>query len=339
MRKPKRVALVLGAGGITGGAWLAGALSALAAVTGWEPRSADLIVGTSAGSVMAALLACGLSARQLMPLHDRPADAWPLRDMAARQSYSGSARQNLAPGSLGALISVLNSTGSWTRGARLLCAIAPRGRVPTEPIRRVVARMAPAGWAPHPACWIVTTDYRSGRRVVFGRDKMAGLAEAVAASCAIPGIFDPVPIEGRDYVDGGLASPTNADLAAEGYPDVVLCLNPLAIRPEGRSFNPAAHVEALVRRSASRQLDCEIVALKSRGIGVIRIEPGADDLAGIGLDPMDPTKAIEIAARAAHHARTQVDAFARILGPRRESARPPDCGPEPLASGWVTGAL
>ncbi|MEP7104871.1 MAG: patatin-like phospholipase family protein [Chloroflexota bacterium] len=308
MVKRKRVGLVLGAGGITGGAWLAGTLSEIAAVTGWEPGTADLIVGTSAGSVMAALIASGLSARRLMPTNDDAASEWPLHDLTQRESYAaGRGRQLPSPGSVGLLLAAITYGGSaWNRGTRILGALAPRGRIPTDAIHEVVRRAMPNGWADHPACWIVATEYGSGRRVVFGRDRCADLATAVAASCAIPGFFNPVRIGDREYVDGGVMSPTNADLAGSAGVDIVICLNPLARRPIQRSFHPAAHLEALIRDSACRQFDKEVAGLKGMGIEVHLIEPGSDELAVVGFDPMDPTHCLEIATRAANHARRRL---------------------------------
>ena len=309
MGRRKRLGLVLGAGGITGGAWLAGTLSEIAAATGWEPGTADLLVGTSAGSVFAALLASGIPAHRLAPPDDDiPGQDWPLRDLLRRESYAGvGSMASLAPRSLGLLLAAVASPGSsWTRGSRLVNAFAARGRTPTDAIRRTVHRSVPNGWAKHPACWIVATAYGSGRRVVFGRDRSADLASAVAASCAIPGVFGPVTIGGREYVDGGVASPTNADLAGLAAVDIVICLNPLGRRPLGRNLRPAAPFEALVRESASRQVDKELAGLEKLGIEVFRFEPGRDELAVTGLDPMDPESCVEISSRAADHARRRV---------------------------------
>lgn len=317
-----RVGLVIGAGGITGGAWLAGTLAGITAETGWEPGTADLLVGTSSGSVMAALVASGLTARCLMPPEKDTAGAWPLHDLVRRESYpGGGALAFLAPRSLGLLLVAITSSGSsWTHGTRLLSALAPRGRVPTEAIRRVVHKRVPRGWVQHPACWIVSTEYGSGRRVVFGRDRCADLMSAVAASCAIPGVFLPVAIGGREYMDGGVASPTNADLAGLAAVDLVICLNPLGRRPPRRSLNPAASLEALVRDSACRQLDREIAGLEAMGIEVLRIEPGPDELAVTGFDPMDTTFCLEIAARASDHARRLLRDLAMADVLRREAA-------------------
>jgi NTE family protein len=308
MGRRKRIGLVLGAGGVAGGAWLAGTLSEIAAVTGWEPGTADLVVGTSAGSVFAALIASGISAVCLNPPAVNQGGDWPLRDLVRRESYLRSdSLPTPAPRSLGLLLAAVVSPGSsWSRGSRLLSALAPRGRVPTEAIRETVRRSVPHGWVKHPACWIVATNYGSGRRVVFGRERKTDVASAVAASCAIPGVFGPVEINGREYVDGGIASPTNADLAGLAKLDVVICLNPLGRRPLGPSVHPAAPFDALIRDSASRQVEHELAGLEARGIEVLRFEPGRDELAVTGFDPMDPRFCLEIATRAASHARRRV---------------------------------
>ena len=101
----------------------------------------------------------------------------------------------------------------------LLAGVLPDGPVSTEPIRQTVRRVCARGWAPHPGLWAVAMDYGSGRRVVFGRAgaPAAELADAVAASCAIPGFYRSVRIGGRRYVDGGVRSTSNLDaLAGEG---------------------------------------------------------------------------------------------------------------------------
>src|SRR4029434_8874067 len=90
----------------------------------------------------------------------------------------------------------------------------PQGFISTEPLRDQVRRVVPSGWAPHPGLWVIACDYATGRRVAFGRKDApkAELADAVAASCAIPGFYRPVEIGGRRYVDGGTYSTSNLDL-------------------------------------------------------------------------------------------------------------------------------
>src|SRR4051812_40200950 len=238
-----RVGLVLGAGGVLGGAWLAGALAALTEHTRWDPAAADVIVGTSAGSMIGALLACGVppwfmvahSAGQTLPgLLDAKGQP---TDGADRSAGGVLVRQkgvpDLRPLSLALGLRALRSPRTHRFGAAA-AAWAPRGVMSTEPLRETIGRVAPSGWAPHPALWIVATDCSTGRRVVFGREDAppAELSEAVAASCAVPGVYRPVRIGTTLYVDGGAWSPSNLDCVGRAKLDVVVCLNPLSSRPE-----------------------------------------------------------------------------------------------------------
>ena len=86
--------------------------------------------------------------------------------------------------------------------------------ISTEPLKDTIRRVVPSGWTPHPGTWIVACDYADGHRVAFGRHDapQAELADAVAASCAIPGFYHPVDIAGRRYVDGGLWSTSNLEI-------------------------------------------------------------------------------------------------------------------------------
>src|SRR5437016_3545735 len=88
--------------------------------------------------------------------------------------------------------------GAWLTG----------GVFSTEPLKDTVRRAVQASWVDHPNYWAVATDYESGHRVAFGQAEAptAEIADAVAASCAIPGVFRPVEIGGRRYVDGGICS-------------------------------------------------------------------------------------------------------------------------------------
>ena len=105
--------------------------------------------------------------------------------------------------------------------------------------------MVPSGWSPHPNLWIVACDYETGRRVPFGRAGApdADLADAVAASCAIPGIYHPLTIDGRRYVDGGIYSTSNLDLLRDEELDLVICLNPTSTLHPIRALNPRECVQ------------------------------------------------------------------------------------------------
>lgn len=292
-RRRPRVGIVLGAGGILGGAWMVGALAALNRITGWDPSQADCLVGTSAGAVFAALLAAGVSPARLLPPGPSvtPTDgSWILNELALQSSYRSEHWLPNAP--LGswrlALAGLLQTPSPWSV-LQTLGGIAPTGRVHPDPILRTVRRAVAQGWAAHPHCRIVATDYSSGKRVVFGETGApeASLAEAVAASCAVPGFFEPVSINGRRYVDGGLHSLCNLDLLEASDLDVVICFSAMTSH-EGQSG--AAPWQRAVRSLfglAVEQLDRQATALTRRGVDVVVVEPTAKDRAAMGVNLMD----------------------------------------------------
>lgn len=296
MAAPVKTALVLGAGGIAGGAWLLGALSAIEAETGWRPASADRVVGTSAGSLIGALLASGV-APDLMVAYARGEDIEsPLltererggtgaRDFGAKLQLHWSFPRPV----LGSPELALRSLREpWRYGPAGIIAWLPRGLISTEPIREVVERVVPSGWTRHPHFWIVAIDYESGEKVVFGRDGAppASLAEAVAASCAVPGFYHPVGIGGRRYVDGGVYSPSNLDVLLGTDVQLVLCLNPMTSRHRGGAFEPTGPIASLVRGSGRRQLEREAGALRLAGKRVLLLEPRAEDVNAMGYNYM-----------------------------------------------------
>jgi NTE family protein len=150
----------------------------------------------------------------------------------------------------------------------------------TEPLRETIRRVAPTGWAPHPALWIVATDCSTGRRVVFGRDDApeAELADAVAASCAVPSVYRPVRIDGKLYVDGGAWSPSNLDCVGRAELDLVVCLNPLSSRPEELARSGRGAIRGRMRRTTGRRLGWEAHRLEERGTNVVMLQPVAEDL-------------------------------------------------------------
>ena len=297
-KKSVRTGLVLGAGGVLGGAWMAGVLHALAERTGWYPRHADHIVGTSAGSVLAILGAAGVPPWLLIPenatniyhgmidasgnLELNP-DLW-LRIIRRRRL----GLPRLAPGSLALTWAGLRQGKS--NFLKTISGLAPTGFISTDPIKETVRWVAPQGaWVQHPSTWIVACDYQTGERVVFGRTgaPAAGVAQAVAASCAIPGYYCPEIIDGRTYVDGGLHSMSNLDLLAGARLDVAVVLSPLSTRQRFRGWDPLNRFSAAARRAVARQLDAEISLLEAEGTRVHLLEPVADDLVAIGSNVMD----------------------------------------------------
>lgn len=284
MAQEPRIGLVLGAGGVIGGAWHAGALAALERVTGWSPATASHLVGTSAGSVFAALTAAGVHSQEMLA----PIDGM-LEALGQESAYRHPTRlPGVLPGSLGL---TLTSLRSLDRGQLLkaVSGLMPRGLVSTAPIRRTVKRVVPSGWAGHPHCWIVCCDYVSGRRIVFGRSGAppAHLADAVAASCAIPGFFRPVAVAGRLCMDGGLHSLNNLDVLVGQGLDLVICLSPMSARFSVPGWGPGHLLGEAIRRAAAHQVDHEVAQLTRAGTKVLVIEPTAYDLEIMGHNFME----------------------------------------------------
>jgi NTE family protein len=294
-----RVGLVLGAGGVVGAAWLIGALQALEEETGWSPRSAERIVGTSAGSVIGALTAGGVGPEMMAGyasgetredpeevaeverLADEIVDPWEGADYRLTLPRIG-------PGSWRLGVSTLLRPRSHSPAA-LLSGWLPRGVVRTDPIRELVERFISTEWPGHRSFWAVACDYTTGRRVVFGSaGAPAGVlvGQAVAASCAIPAFYRPVTIGGRRYVDGGIHSVSNLDLLAGRELDLVVCLNPMSTRARVEARTPGERLAANVRASAGRRLAKEVRALAEQGTDVLLIEPGGADLAVMGVNLM-----------------------------------------------------
>ena len=291
-RRP-RVGVVLGAGGVLGGAWMVGALAALNRVTGWDPREADHLVGTSAGALFAALLAAGVPPARLLPSGPRARqqpNRWILTELTLESSYRSEHWLPHPP--LGswrlALAGLLQTPSPWSL-LQAMSGIAPAGRVSSDPILRTVRQAASCGWAAHPRCRIVATDYVSGKRVVFGQTGApeADLAEAVAASCAIPGFFEPVLIHGRRYVDGGLHSLCNLDLLEDSDVDVVICFSAMTSWPRLGGSTPLRRAIHSLLSKAGEQLRRQADELIHQGVDVVVIEPTAKDHAAMGVNLMD----------------------------------------------------
>ncbi|MBV9212202.1 MAG: patatin-like phospholipase family protein [Actinobacteria bacterium] len=292
-----RVGLVLGAGGVMGGAWLTGGLEALATETGWDPASAERIVGTSAGSMIGALLASGIPP-WFMVAHSagrtfdgvagadgRPADT-ASRSAGADFRYAGGLPP-LGPGSWRLIFNSLRAPNRH-RPTALLGGWLPRGFVSNEPLKDTIRRVVPSGWTDHPSFWAVACDYADGHRVAFGREDAprADLADAVAASCAIPGFYEPVRIAGRRFVDGGLWSTSNLDILRGRDLDLVICLNPTSSLHPPYAWNPLERMAGAVRRASGRRLGSERKRLVAEGTAVVLIQPTSEDHAAMGPNLM-----------------------------------------------------
>jgi NTE family protein len=253
-----RTALVLGGGGITGIAWEIGVLTGLAEA-GVDLITADLVVGTSAGSVVGAQVTCGAELPFLFERQMEP----PGQEKVARMTRAGLARYGWA---------MLRSRGreeDFRRRVGALALAAERsGLTPSEQERLDVigSRLVSTEW---PARRLVVTaiDADTGEFHAFDRDSGVPLLKAVAASCAVPGVYPPVTIDGRRYVDGGMRSAANTDLA-EGYQRVVV------LAPIARGIGPMPGVDRHVA-----------------GLGDVRVavvSPDAASRTAIGRNVLDP---------------------------------------------------
>ncbi len=290
-----RRGLVLGAGGVLGGAWMIGALAALEQEYGWDPREAEVLVGTSAGSVMAGLLASGVTVGQLLDHQRGVADPDGPQIAYDYDRDSGGALPPLPRLRMGSpRAAVSNALRPWrVTPMAALAAVLPEGRGSLEPIGEVIDAVHPGGgWTDHPKTWLVAMDYENGRRVPFGRagSPAASLRQAVMASCAIPSWYAPVRIGGRRYVDGGTCSPTSVDLVAGLGLDEVVVLSPMTSLDYDTPRSVAARVERGVRRVVTRRLIGEVKKVAATGTRVTLLGPGREDLAGFGGNLMDPTR-------------------------------------------------
>jgi NTE family protein len=340
-----KVGLVLGAGGIQGGAWLTGGLDALAEETGWDPASADYVVGTSAGAMMGSLCASGVPP-WFMVAHSRgevfegvvDAEGRP----AAEADRDGGARfrleralPSIGPGSWRLALRTLANPRRYTPAA-VFTGWLPRGFMSTESLKDTIRRVVPDGWSPHPNLWVVACDYETGRRIPFGRADAppADLADAVAASCAIPAFYHPVTIGGRRYVDGGIYSTSNLDLLRHEGLDLAICLNPTStLHPVRAAINPREWFNLAMRNASGRRLGSEAKKLRAAGTEVVLVQPTDQDLEAMGPNLMSPKNrnpVIEVARRtvAAQLREPQNrDLLATLPPGRAEKVRRPDGPP------------
>lgn len=298
-QRPVRRGLVLGGGGVLGAAWMIGALKALSDAYDWDPRDADVLVGTSAGSVLCALLGSGIGVETLVN-HQRgvPAPGDPQIDFEHEAPGGGvlPPRPQLRLGS-GALLARAARHPRRMPPLAVLSAIAPRGRARMDSVGALIDAANPGGgWAPHPATWIVAMDYETGQRVAFGRSGApeATLAEAVMASCSIPGWYEPTVIGGRRYVDGGTLSPTSLDLVARQGLDEVVVLAPMASFDFDEPTSMVARLERRFRRAMTKRILHEAGKVRRHGAAVTILGPGREDLQAIGVNLMDHRRRLDV---------------------------------------------
>jgi NTE family protein len=325
------IGLVLGAGGEVGHAFHSGVLAALTDVTGWDARVAEVVVGTSAGSIVGALLRAGVAPVDLAaratgrPLTEESRRVFALSDAAnahLRPLPARTPRRGLptmsAPGAL-----VRAALQPWNaRPGSVAAAALPAGRVPTELISAGLRPLFDR-W-PDAPLWVNTVELHTGRRVTFGRDPAydVDVATAVAASCAIPTYFAPVEVAGVRFVDGGAHSPTNADLLAGIGLDLVIVSSPMSITGNAPRFSPDQPARRLARYALGR----EAARIRRSGTPVLTFQPTPDDIRVFGLNAMDTTRRADVTRRARASATKRLlrsdaqDRLARLRTPTSSDA-------------------
>jgi len=278
-------ALVLGAGGTLGEAWLRGVLSGLEAGAGLDFRDCEYLLGTSAGSIVAATLAAGKrpeagdrAAREFAAAAAVPADTLPVRGARLGVLTRGAARAGKAVATPLAPLAMATTRPAGRLARAAVLSRAPRTERTLGDLGKHIEALDPHFDG---RLRIAAVDRANGRRVIFGAPDAprAEVAEAVLASCAVPWIFAPVEIGGREYVDGAVWSPTNLDAVPAGRGSRVLCLIPTA----GATLTP-------LRTASSAAIGYESMVLRSRGAEVSTIVPDEASLEVIGPDLMDPSR-------------------------------------------------
>jgi NTE family protein len=267
-------ALVLGGGGPVGIAWESGLLAGLAQA-GVDLGQADFTMGTSAGSFVGARLALGSDVKTLadpiiaerIPGEERrPAGGGgPPPDLSKLMQLMGEAQGGLRnPAEVRAEI-----------GAFALAAQTPTEEAFIESFGRSFSTLPVDAW-PDRGFACTAVDAETGAFQLWTKDSGVGVVRAVASSCSVPGVYPPVTLNGRRYIDGGMRSATNADMAT-GHEMVVV----VALRLGGGGGGGG------VGERIAAGLDQEIETLKDGGATVVTITPDDASVAAFGVNLMD----------------------------------------------------
>ncbi|MEM5383286.1 patatin-like phospholipase family protein [Paraburkholderia phymatum] len=256
-------AIVFGGGGLAGIAWEAGLVHALAKA-GFDVGLANLLVGTSAGSVISTQLASGISTDILFNEQANPNPDSVEKFRPYSQEEADKANQ--------ALMAKVN--GDLTAARKRIGAFARRSETPSLDERKAIiaSRLSEDEWLSR-SLRLVAVDVDTGEPRVFDSESGCSLIDAVAASCAVPGVWPTVPIEGKHYMDGGIMSMNNAWVASGSKR--VLVLAPLGYS----DGNPV-----------SGHLRDEVKALENQGASVRVITPNESSLKAFGGNVLDPAR-------------------------------------------------
>lgn len=273
---------MLGGGGVTGIAWELGVIAGLADA-GVELTRADLVVGTSAGSVVGAQLLSGEPVEDLYATQLGP----PTGEIAASLGLRELARWLLAS---------LSSRDEMTVRARIgRIAVHARTAATAEERRAVIASRLPShDWPTRARLLVTAVEASTGAFRVFDRDTGVDLVDAVAASCAVPLVWPPIPVEGHAYVDGGVRSPVNADLATGADRVVVIAPIARAARRSGR-----------IRRQLAT-LGTEVLT--------VTVTPDSAARAAFGRNVLDPARRAPAARAGRVQAASVLDGVRAVWG-------------------------
>jgi len=290
------VALILGGGGAAGNAWEIGIIAGLAEAGLDMTEAADLVVGTSSGATAAAQVRSGIPPAELLASVLSPS----AQPVGQNRERPPSLPMDTVFERMRAISAAATSAADLQRamGAFGLESDATLGPAAGQRRAIVAARLPRPEWPDRPMM-VVAVNAHTGELAVFDRDSGVDLVDAVTASSALPGVAPTHNINGTHYINGGVRSTENADLAS-GYANVVV-LSPFGGRsqtPPERGADPAGQFEGL-RRSPEwgTDLESQVEALRKQGSHVEVITPDTDSRAAMGTNQMDPATRIP-AARA-----------------------------------------
>ncbi len=264
-KKQQEKALVLGGGGTTGIAWEMGILLGLHDA-GCDVTDAGLIVGTSAGSVVGAQITSGLNLADLYALQLRPLEE--TKEQVVSFDWATLFQVWMA----GA-----GAADAQTARARVGAAALAARTMPEEARLEIIAARLPSQDWPNTQRLVVTAvDAQTGELVLFDRDAGVPLVRAVAASCAVPGVYPPVTIGSHRYVDGGVRSATNADLAKGSQRALILSTGTHLSGEQGNLL----HVT----------LEDELAELHQAGTLTLVVTPDEASAAARGPNPLDASR-------------------------------------------------
>lgn len=347
-----RIGLVLGGGGIAGYAFHCAVLAALQEVTGFDPRTAEVMVGTSAGAIVAGVVRGDVP---VVEMTDRlvagavDPSQMPTLDLLAGPAPNAVPKVWAGPGAPAIAARELRR-GRGLRVSRLLAALLPEGRSDLTPLSQPLTELHPSGWPDRPL-WIPATDLRTGRLTVFGRTPdphsrhrhvETTVSLAVQASAALPVYFAPVEIDGRSYIDGGIGSPYNAnvllgygsaghggDRSAAGPLDLVIILAPLS----AEELTGLAPVSSAARSFPRRRLHGELRRLRAEGTTTVVFQPSRSVARAMGLNPMSTDRVPIIVDRSQRmlkrRLQTAADEVIEVLERAARTLRSPVDAPYP----------